>query len=165
MIDVLVSTVLLSICISALMSLWVFCLTRVQQSRELTLAGQIARAEVEQAKVYGFPNLPKGGYRADRGDSLWTGTYNRRGNEGRGGWSQSNEAYYDVNGLPCDGTNANAMFITTSELRDTDIAVNEEETDYDLALTSRRTLIVTVAKLSSRKPILKMSTDFVKGGL
>ncbi|MEZ0324821.1 MAG: hypothetical protein ACAH95_02865 [Fimbriimonas sp.] len=163
--DCLVSALILGLCISGLAGLWVFCLNQVQNSRELTIAGQIARAEVEQAKVYGYPNLPRGMYRLTSGDSIWTGAYNRAGNDGRGAWSRNGETYYNTAGDICSATDSKAMFLSTAELRDSDIAVNEDGSDYELGFTSRRTLIVTVSKLPTRKPILRMSTEFVRGGL
>ncbi len=163
--DCLVSALILGLCISGLAGLWVFCLNQVQRSREITMAGQIARAEVEQAKVYGYPNLPRGSYRLASGDSLWTGAYNRAGNDGRGTWTRNGETYYNTAGDLCQGTDSKAMFLSTAELLDSDIAPNKSGSDYEIGFTSRRTLVITVAKLPAKKPLLRMSTEFVRGGL
>jgi hypothetical protein len=161
--DALVSSLLLAVCISGLASLWVFCLNQVQRSRELTIAGQIARGEVEQAKVYGYPNLPKGTYAPTGGYFVWTGAYNRQGNGGKGSWVMNGETYYDTRGNLCSATNSKALFFSKAELRDSDVAVGNG--GYDLAFTARRSLVITIYKLPARKQLLKMSTEFVRGGL
>jgi Tfp pilus assembly protein PilV len=162
LIEVLVSSFLMAVCISGLAALWVYCLNQIQDSRELSIVGQLARGEVECAKVNGFPRLPQGSYRSDTRDAVWSGSFDRLGNSGKGRWISGADSFYDVNGQPTTGV---ATYSIRSELRDTDINVSTSGSNYELGLAARRTLTVTVKRLPEGKVVFRMATEFAKGGL
>jgi hypothetical protein len=165
MVDALLSSLLLAVCISGLASVWVFCLNQVQRSRELTIAGQIARSVVEFGKLHGYPYLPKGSYTLQSNAATWTGSYDRLGNSGKGRWLQGSKTYYNTLGLECSAVDTEVRYATELVLIDSDVAPSRDGANYDLGTRARRTLTVTVLRLPESKPMLRMSTEIVRDGL
>jgi Tfp pilus assembly protein PilV len=163
LIEVLISNFMMAVCISGLAALWVYCLNQIKSSRELSVVGQLARAEVECAKVNGFPKLPQGTYRSGTGDALWWGSFDKLGNSGKGRWAASTEGYYDANGQAV--TSTTPTYSVRTQIQDVEINMNTGGTAYDLGSTARRTMTVTVKRLADGKLMYRMATEFAKGGL
>lgn len=165
LIDGLVASVILGLATVASFVGWMAVLRRNAVSRSLGEAGQIARAEIERAKIMGADNLPFGTYDPTSRTGAWTGAYDASANSGQGGWVASQTAYYDVQGNRLSGaTSPGVCFAVQDTIKDTGI-VSGTPGGYGLQPSSQREFAVSVSQVSDGAVVFQMATLLVQGGV
>ena len=96
LLESLIASVVMAVSITGMVSLWTIMFARYSTAREITQAAQLARAEVERAKVFGVSNLPLGTYNSTTLTASWTGTFDPTANSGAGGWTSAGTSYFDL---------------------------------------------------------------------
>jgi len=126
-------------------------------------AAQLARAEIERAKLNGANGLPFGAYSASSGTAAWSGAYDATANAGTGGWVANLPVYYDASGTRVASA-ANASLVLMDTLTDSGVLATQGS-GYALQPTSQRGIVVTVTLTSDGSTVLAMGTTLVQGGL
>jgi prepilin-type N-terminal cleavage/methylation domain-containing protein len=162
--EVLAASLILGVAISGMFSLWNVCNNSIRNSGEINQAGQIARAELERAKVYGAQNFPFGVYSSGTQTATWTGAFDPSANSGAGGWSSGAVSYYDYQGGWL-ATSSGAAFSVQLSLTDSNVLPAVTGTGYDIDLRSRRAVVATVTQLRDSTVLFKSGTNLVVGGL
>lgn len=144
---------------------WTVMLRKNIASHQNGLAAQLARAEIEKAKLYGADTLPLGTYSAGSGTALWNGSYDATANSGAGGWVLGGTSYYDGAGNQvASATSSGVTLAITDAITDTSVLAAVGG-GYLLQPTSQRELVTTVVLVSDGSTILRMGTTLVEGGL
>lgn len=154
----LVASAILALAITGMFGLWSGMFRRIGRAREASQAAQIARAEIERAKVFGTDNLPTGTYDAGTKSATWTGAYSTANNA----WASGATAYFSVAGARLPSSAGALLKLQTSIV---DSNVLPKTGGYTFQLESRRSLIVTVRSVASGAEVFKVATVVVAGGL
>lgn len=151
---------ILGLTIIGAFGVWSGMFRRIGRAREAGQAAQIARAEVERAKVFGMSNLPMGTYNSSTSSATWTGAYSTTANA----WSAGGASYYDVNGNRlASAATAGAAFKLQTTINDSNVVPNGS--GYSLQLESRRSLTVKVTSVADGSDIYQVATIVALGGL
>ncbi len=156
----LFASAILAVAITAMFGLWSGMFRRNGQARFAAQAGQLARAEVERAKVYGMNNLPVGTYDAPSNSASWTGAYDPTANA----WVASGSSYFDQDGNRlATATTAGAALQVQAQIVDTNVLPTSS--GYAFQLESRRAFIVIVSSLADGTELFRIATVITPGGL
>ncbi|RYG24873.1 type II secretion system protein [bacterium] len=159
-IEALVGSAILGLGLTALFTHWVGVFNRYTKAREVAQAGQLARAEVERAKVYGTANLPLGTYASSTNTATWTGAFD----PGTGGWVTSGSTYYDRSGNRVASAAASGVrYKLQATISDTGLLT--KSTGYAFQMQSERAFAVTVTLVPEGSVVAQMGTNIVPGGL
>jgi prepilin-type N-terminal cleavage/methylation domain-containing protein len=164
LIETMVSTLILAVAITGMFSLWNVCSTSIHHSGEINAAGQIARAELERAKVYGASNFPTGVYSSGRQTGSWMGTFDPTANSGAGGWVSDGISYYDYQGVRLTSSSGAAFSIQLS-VTDSNVLPATTGTSYAIDFRSRRAVVATVTQLRDNTVLFRSGTNLVVGGI
>ncbi|MDX2064316.1 MAG: type II secretion system protein [Fimbriimonadaceae bacterium] len=145
LVELLVASVVATIGIAGMATAWMFNLRTIGQQRLISVAGQIARTEVENAKALGFANLPLGTLSGS------TGTHT------------SSLEYYTIDGVKTTST-TNRYYSVQRVTTDTNVTAGSG-TAYTLNDASRRAVVVTVRLVSDNSILSQMGTIVVRGGV
>jgi prepilin-type N-terminal cleavage/methylation domain-containing protein len=145
LVELLVASVVATIGIAGMASAWMFNLRTIGQQRLISVAGQIARTEVEDAKALGFANLPLGTL------SGTTGTHT--------GAVQ----FYTIDGVKTTST-TDRYYSVQRVITDTNVTAGSG-TSYTLNDASRRAVVVTVRIVNGNAILSQMGTYIVRGGI
>lgn len=156
----LFASAILALTITGMFGLWSGMFRRAGQARGAAEATEIARAEVERAKLFGMDYLPLGTYNATTGNATWLGAYSPSSNS----WVSGGSSFYDVSGNRVASKTATGATYEV-QLQITDTSVLPKTGGYTLQLESRRTLVVTVDTVSDNAEVLRMATLIAPGGL
>lgn len=165
LLEAIAAGVILAVSLVALFSLWNVCFIRIQSSGEISSASQLARAELERAKIFGASNFPIGTYNSGTGVATWTGSFDPTANSGAGNWVSNDFEYYDLAGTRvATSTTAGARYSVQISVIDSGVLVGTGNS-YTLAVTSRRAMVATVRRLPEDAVIFTAATNIVVGGL
>jgi Tfp pilus assembly protein PilV len=168
--EAVIAGAVLAVGISGASVAWVGVYNNYQAANLATVAGQIGRAEVERAKIYGVNNLPLGTYSSTTQEGTWQGSFDPTSNTWVTGTSTSDYvigglAYYDNKGnRVTSSTAAGVSFYTTMYITDDTVAPTTG-TGYVLTNTSRRSLEIDVYSLPSNTMVESFGTEMVMGGV
>jgi Tfp pilus assembly protein PilV len=163
LIEILVAGMILIVAIVGMFSLWNVCSRSILNSGEVNEAGQIARAELERAKVYGPSSFPIGTYSSGTQTGTWTGSYDPTANSGAGGWVNA-VSYYDYQGVRL-ASSTGAAFSLYLTLTDSDVLPAASGTGYAIDVTSRRAVVATVTRLRDSSVLFQSGTNMVRGAI
>ncbi len=144
LVELLASTVIASLTLIVGANAWGYCMTISVQQHQTSVGSQLARADIERAKVLGWANLPLGtvsGTTATHTGSL---------------------EYFNSVGAPL-ANSTGAIFSVQRTVTDTGITVSG--TTYTLNSLSKRTVTATVRTLSPSKVVVTMATVLAKDGV
>jgi prepilin-type N-terminal cleavage/methylation domain-containing protein len=165
LVEVMTASLIMAVSLVALFRLWTVCDIRIQQSGEISECGQIARAELERAKLYGSDNFPTGTYNSGAGYGTWTGSFDPTANSGAGAWTAGHLEYFDLQGNRlASSTTAGVRYSLSLSTQDSNVQQGSG-TSYFVSSTSRRALIATVRRLPDDTVLYSIGTNLVKGGL
>ena len=170
LVEVLVACLILAIAIVGMMRVFQVNYNLAKEARYGSVIGQMSRAEIERAKVWGFDYLPYGTFVAGTPPTgTWSGAFDATSNGGTGGWTTGGVTYYDVNGVQTTSASTTKRFTMTDSLIDAGSSpsyqVLQSGTSYTLDYFATRTLMVTVADATSGSTLLSSGTVLVEGGL
>jgi type II secretory pathway pseudopilin PulG len=170
LIEVLVACLILSIALVGFLRVFQVNYNLAREARLGGVSGQISRAEIERAKVWGYDYLPYGTFVAGTPPTgTWAGAFDATSNGGAGGWTTGGVTYYDINGVQTTSASATKRFTMTDSLIDAgsgpSYQVLKNGTTYTLDYFATRTLVVTVADATSGSTLLSSGTVLVEGGL
>lgn len=167
LIELLIATTVVGITILGSLKLIVYCYNETFQSRLAAAAGEVARGEIERAKVWGYYNLPTGTYSSTNGGTgTWTGAFDNTQNSGVGGWVKSTPMLYDLNGNQGTASSTGLWLVVTDTITDTGgTQVLQNGSAYNLDLYATRSFVVVVTNAVTGATILTKGTTIVRGGL
>ena len=170
LIEILVACLILSIAIVGTLRVFQVNYNLSKEARVGGVIGQISRAEIERAKVWGFDNLPCGTFVTGTPPTgTWSGAFDSTSNSGAGGWTTGGTMYYDINGAQTTSASATKRFTLIDSLVDAGSSpsyqVLQSGTSYTLDFFATRTLTVTVADATSGSTLLTSGTILVTGGI
>jgi Tfp pilus assembly protein PilV len=163
LIEVLVASLTLAVAIMALFAAWRVCHVEILASAEINQAGELARAEVERAKLYGPANFPKGTYSSTTSTATWTGSYDPTANSNAGGFG-SGVSYYDYQGNR-QSTSSGAAFSVLLTVTDSGVQPAASGTGYQIDVGSRRAIVATITRLRDGFVIFHSGTNMALGGI
>jgi Tfp pilus assembly protein PilV len=159
-IEALAATLILVIGIGGMFGIWRMSMNSIQNSNEVNIAGELARTDIEEAKIQGYKNLPQGTYTgtviyppdtAATGYGTWTGT----------------TEFYDAMGAQQAIASANTA--TRFSLQRTIVSYRvlpvQSSTAFSLTDNSVRVIKVVVNEYPANTPLVTMGHVLVKGGL
>lgn len=162
MVEGIVASVILAMAIAAMFAGWNYIDKGYYRTKEVVQAGQIGRAELERAKVYGVDNLPKGSYNTGTQLGTWTGSYITSTNT----WTTNGTAYFDWTGNPLAAANtAGVKYSLQITITDSDVEPNLANTSYLFTVFSKRNAVVSVRRISDSVVLFTQGTTFVKSGI
>lgn len=149
--ELIIASLVTVVGVVGLFSLWTYSYAVIQSQRVIGVAGQIARADIEKAKVQGFWNLPKGVIGQSKTTAVHTGP----------------TEYYDANGQKLNVTapNAESYYSLVRQVVDSNFLPLETGGTYTLTGVSLRTVRTTVRRVSDNVVMSTMGTNLAKGGL
>jgi len=153
LVEVLIAALVIAVGLAAVVSLWTTSFTQIEEARRQEVAAQLARHDLEKAKVQGFWNLPLGtlanvgGYQV----GIWTGPIE----------------YYDRSGNPLDFGDPEAArcFSLQRVVTDYSVAPAKESTQYILLFNSKRIARTVVRSYSNGELRADMGMCLVRGGV
>jgi hypothetical protein len=146
LIELLMACLVSTLGVVGLFSSWTFCSSIILSQRTTTVAYQLARANLEDAKVLGFPNLPLGTLDVARTQATLT----------------DSPVYFDADGNKLGGSSG-AYYSVVRQTVDKNISVSGST--YTLSGKSIRAVTVTVKRVGSNESILTMGTNLAKDGV
>jgi Tfp pilus assembly protein PilV len=146
LIELLISSLIVVMVLVVGANAWVYGMQLSVAQYKTSVASQIARADVERAKIVGFANLPLG---TIAGNSL-SATHN------------GTVEYFDKNGVAL-GNSTGAYLTLQRKIVDAPITVSG--TTYTLSSVSKRTITTTVKDTSNNTVVLVLGTVLAKDGL
>lgn len=151
LIELMVASLVMVVGVVGLFSLWTYSYGVIQGQRVVGVAGQIARGDIEKAKVQGFWNLPKGTIGSTKTTAVWTGP----------------TEYFDVNGVKVQATapNADTYYSLVRQVVDSNFLPLETGGTYALTGVSLRSVRTTVRRVRDNAVVSTMGTNFSRGGL
>ena len=156
----LFASAILAFAITAIFSLWTGMFHRDSQARFAAQSGQLARAEVERAKVYGMNNLPVGTYDPTSASASWTGAYDPSSNA----WVAGGSSFFDQSGNRlASGTTSGAALQVQAQIIDTDVLATGN--GYAFQLESRRAFLAIVYSMTDGSELFRIATVITPGGL
>lgn len=165
LIEGLIASLILAVALTALFQLWSYNFSSLQSTGEVAEAGQIARAELEWAKIHGARLIPTGTYSPSTDKGTWIGSFDPTANSGAGAWVQDTPSYYTIEGVRvASSTTAGARYSVLTEFTDRTVLIGAGNA-YKIDNTSIRAAIVTVKRLPEGKQIFSSGTNLVVGGL
>ncbi len=165
LLEALFAALILSMALVALFQLWDICYNRIQNSGEISEAGQLARAELERAKVFGAESFPTGTYNQGTGLGTWNGSFNPTANSGAGGWVSGHTEYFDLAGTRLSSAGDTGVRYSVSlSVIDSAVLAGSGST-YQIANNSLRALVVTVNRLPDNTVLFSAGSNLVVGGL
>ncbi len=165
LIEGLVAGLILSVALAAMFRLWAVCYTRIQSSGEITQAGQLARAELERAKVFGALLFPTGAYSSVTGCGTWSGSFDPTANSGAGSWVSGHIEYFDIAGNRVASSGAAGVRFSLSVSTIDSGVLTGSGSSYTIDLRSRRALLVTVRRQPENSVLFTVGSNLVVGGL
>ena len=158
--EALAATFVLAIGIGGMFGIWNMSMNSIQNSHEVNIAGELARQDIEEAKVQGFTNLPLGTYTgtviyppdtAATGYGTWTGT----------------TEYYDGTGALQNIGSANSAtrYSLTRTVISYRVVPANSGTSFSLTDTSVRVIKVIVNEYPANTPLVRMGHMLAKGGV
>lgn len=144
LVELLASTVIATLTLVVGANAWGYCMTISVQQHQTSVGSQLARADIERAKVLGWANLPLGTLSGTT--ATHTGALE----------------YFNAVGAPL-ANSTGAIFSVQRTVTDTGITVNG--TTYTLNATSKRTVTATVRTISPSKAVVSMATVLAKDGV
>jgi type II secretory pathway pseudopilin PulG len=163
LVELLMAALIMIVGIVGLFATYNAAQTTILHSAEVNQAGELARAEIERAKVYGPKNFPNGTYSSGTSTATWTGTYDPTANSGSGGFT-SGVSYYDYQGNRLS-TSTGAAFSVYLTVTDTSVQPASSGTGYQIDVTSRRAIVATVTRLNDNTVMFTSGTNMVLGGI
>jgi len=163
--EVLVAGVILAVAITGMFSLWNVCDISIMDTAKVNAAGQIARMELERAKVYGPSNFPAGTIsNCTSGASTWTGDISQSTSK----WVSAGTSYYDYKGALLSSSTG-AAFSAQVTVTDTGDLVPSPCTagtsTGTVATTTQRFAVVSVKRMSDKTVLFTSGTEMVEGGI
>jgi prepilin-type N-terminal cleavage/methylation domain-containing protein len=163
LIEMLAAAVIMIVGIAGLYGGWTVCNSEILNSGEINQAGELARAEIERAKVYGVTNFPAGTYSSGTGTATWTGSFDPTANSGVGAWG-SGVSYYNYQGTRL-ANSTGAAFSIYLTVTDSSVLANAAGTAYTFDVKSRRAIVATVTRLRDGSVLFNSGTNMVLGGI
>lgn len=160
LIDGLVASLIMALAVTAMFVAWAVMFRQDAATRLMGEAGQLARAEVERARLFGADNMPMGTYSATTLSATWAGSFDPTANA----WVSGGTGYFDAWGNRLAGLSSTGVALSTQTAL-TDTNVLPSTTGYVLQVASRRKLVVTVRRTSDASLLYQTSTYLVQGGL
>jgi Tfp pilus assembly protein PilV len=154
LIELIAAAVIFGIATMAAFQAWRLCFKLSAEGKEMALASQIARAELEVSKIQGFNNVP-------------IGTMVAGSNPATGTWTEATK-YHDLNGLSLasGASEASRYFSSVRSVKDVGVLKSTSSVDtYALATTTLRSVIVKVTRVSDNTQLVRMGIHLTKGGL
>lgn len=156
----LFASAIVAVAITAIFGLWAGMFRRNAQARFAAQAGQLARAEVERAKVYGMDKLPVGVYDPATDTATWTGSYN----PGTNAWVSGAKCAFDQDGNRLASSSAsNAALTVQAQIVDTNVLA--QGSGYAFQLESRRAFLAIVTSVADGTELFRITTVITPGGL
>ncbi len=146
LIELLISSLIVVMVLVVGANAWVYGMKLSVAQYKTSVASQIARADVERAKIVGFANLPLGTIAGDSQSATFNGTVE----------------YFDKNGV-AQGNSTGAYLSLQRKIVDAPITVSG--TTYTLNGFSKRTITTTVKDPTNNTVVLVMGTVLAKDGL
>lgn len=163
-VETLMAALLLAVSIIGLTGLWNVCYIRIQHTGETNQAGELARAEIERAKVLGPANFPVGDYNSASQTAIWRGVYDPTApNTTASGYVKNGFAYYDIQGNQVASNAVAAKYKLQVQVVDTDVLLVSTG-GYTFDYHSERALVATVWQLPSNAVLFQSGTNMVVGG-
>lgn len=162
MIEGIVAALILALAIAGMFAGWNAIDGRYYSTKEVVQAGQIGRAELERAKVYGVGNIPAGTFNTGTQVGTWTGSYITSTNT----WTTNGTSYFDWIGNPLAAANSGGVkYSLQITITDTDVQPNLANTSYIFTVYSKRAAVVSVRRISDSVVIFTQGTTFAKSGI
>jgi len=158
LIEAMISTLVASVAIVAMFASWGTCFKQSENTGKVVAAEEIARSQIETAKVFGAANIPTGTYSTATSTGTWTGAWIPAT-----GWTSAGTAYFDKNGNQLTSS-TNAVYSASMTFTDTTVQQGTGTT-YSIQATSLRNGVVTVTLISTGATEFTMGTDLIEGGL
>lgn len=146
LIELLIALTVTAVGVVGMFSLYGYAQGLGQNQRISAMASQLARADIEKAKVLGFANLPVGTTDFSRTKGVWTGTVE----------------HFDADGAPL-ANSTGSFYNLQRSIEDRGIA--SSGSTYTLKDSSLRTVKTVVKRTSTGEILVTMGTNLVKGGL
>jgi type II secretory pathway pseudopilin PulG len=161
LIEGIASGTIIAVAVTGMFTAWISVDNRFSNSRIVSVAGQVGRAEMERAKVFGIANLPLGVYAACSNTASWQGTFDPTAAAGAGAWTSGEASYFDQYGsrLP---NSTGAVVQVEDSLTDSNILTTGSS--YGFQLTSYKSVVITATATSDGSTLFSEGTNIVMGG-
>lgn len=157
-VEILAAVLITAVGLVGIFSLFAFALGQIQNAHETTVAGQIARADLEKAKTQGFFNLPES-------STFTTLTYTRPdGAVSAVRWTGP-VSFYDSKGTRQNITAANDLTRFTLQRTVLEVGVVVSGTTYDFRDGGQRIVTATIRRQPENEIMMSMATTLVQGGI
>lgn len=158
--EALFASAIVAVALVAIFGLWTGMFRRNGQARFAAQAGQLARAEVERAKVFGMDNLPTGLLDLSSNTATWVGTYDPTSNT----WVSGGTSTFDQDGNRLASANAGgAALQVQAQIVDTNVLPTGS--GYSFQLESRRSFLAIVTSAADGTELFRIATVITPGGL
>lgn len=144
LVELLASTVIASLTLVVGANAWGYCMGLSVQQHQTSVGSQLARADVERAKVLGWANLPLGTVSGTT--ATHTGALE----------------YFNSVGVALSNSTG-ATFSVQRTVTDSSITI--DGTTYTLNALSKRTVTATVRNVNQNKVVVTMATVLAKDGV
>jgi Tfp pilus assembly protein PilV len=162
MMEVMMASFILAITVIGLYGSFNSSFYSSDTARQAALAGQLGRAEIERAKVYGMTDLPLGTYSSSTQTATWTGAYDPTANTNAGGWVSGETAYFDMYGTRLYSA-TNAFMSLQDTFVDSNVVASSNT--YTYQLQSEKAMVVTAKLVKTGATLFTEGTNIVTGGL
>jgi len=158
LIEILIAALIIVTAVAAMFATFGTAFTRSSHNGMIVAAEEVARAQIETAKVYGPFNIPTGTYSTSTSTGTWTGAYIPAT-----GWTVGGTAYYDGNG---NQLTSSTGAVYSAQMTFTDSYVQQGSgTTYTIQSTSLRQGLCTVVNLTGITSTFQMATSLIQGGV
>jgi Tfp pilus assembly protein PilV len=146
LIELLMASLVAVLGVVGMFSSWGYCNRIIVGQRTTNMAYQLARADIERAKVLGFANLPLGTLDVAKTTAVYTAP----------------TEYFDASGAKlANSTGAYYSVVRTV----TDKQFLAAGSTYSLLSTSIRTVKTKVSKVQGNAEVVTMATNVIQGGI
>jgi len=146
LVELLVSAMIMVVIIVIGAQAWAYGMTLSVSQQRLTVAGQIARADIEGAKVIGWANLPLGTLNGAKTEAVHTPAVR----------------YFDQSGTPL-ANSTGAIYSVKRQTIDTGFTL--VGSSYALTDSTRRRIIVSVTLVPKNQQVVQFATLLAKDGI
>jgi hypothetical protein len=147
------ASLVLAVCVGSLLGIWQYAYSTYLKTNEISQAGQLARAAIEEAKVRGFLYYPTGQViNVSTSTTPATGRYTAPSVYYTRTWAVTNDT-------------AAAKYRLDVRVDDWDVAPADGGTGYSLMRTTKRTFIARVHLQSDGQTLSSMGTILVRSGI
>lgn len=153
LIELVAAATIFAVSMMAMFQVWRLCFGMSGEGRDISVASQIARTDLETVRLLGFTNLPLGKI-VPNVTPL------------QGSWTNP-VVYCDKDGnLLASGADASLRYYSlTRSGVDTAALLGKDGISYTLGLSSVRSVLASVTRLKDNKVMCTMGVKLVKGGL